>query len=166
MIDYNLAAKTYDNTRKYSNNIIMLMHEKIKFGSTTNILDFGCGTGSYLNDIQNIFSSNCYGVDPSMEMRNIAIKKNQHIFIKEGNHEHIPFNDNIFEFIFMTNVIHHVPDLTEKIDENKLTNGNFYIGSEYNESKDLFHYRGVYDSYEKAKKELGERSQILNSELG
>ena len=64
MINYNLAAKTYDNTRKSSNNTIKLMNEKIKFNNLTYVLDFGCGTGNYLNEIQKIFSSKCFGVEP------------------------------------------------------------------------------------------------------
>lgn len=52
MINYNLAAKTYDNSRKSSLVTIDLINKKISFNSIKNILDFGCGTGNYLNDIQ------------------------------------------------------------------------------------------------------------------
>lgn len=117
MIDYNLAAKTYDNTRKISDNTIMLFHEKIKFDKEKNILDFGCGTGNYLNEIQKKFSCNCFGVDPSREMRNIAIKKNQYICVKEGNHKNLPYGSDFFDFIFMVDVIHHIPDLNQMFDE-------------------------------------------------
>lgn len=117
MINYNLVAETYDNTRKISSNIIMLMHKKIKFDKTINILDFGCGTGNYLNEIQEKFLSNCFGVEPSKEMRNIAIKKNQYICVKKGDHRNIPFNSNFFDFIFMIDVIHHIPDLNQMFNE-------------------------------------------------
>jgi len=44
-------------------------------------------------------------------MRKIARNKNENIIIKKGNHSDIPFNDNFFDFIYMTDVIHHVPNL-------------------------------------------------------
>ena len=37
--------------------------------------------------------------------------KGTEIEFKKGDHIFIPFNDNFFDFIYMTDVIHHVPDL-------------------------------------------------------
>ena len=44
-------------------------------------------------------------------MREIAKQKNQKAQIEKGNHELIPFPDNEFDFVYMTDVIHHVPDM-------------------------------------------------------
>lgn len=44
-------------------------------------------------------------------MREKAIAKNPKIDFVKGDHEHIPFRDSFFDFAYMTDVIHHVPDL-------------------------------------------------------
>ncbi|MCL2007282.1 MAG: methyltransferase domain-containing protein [Treponema sp.] len=111
MIDYTKASKTYDNTRNSSDLIIDIMSNRGVFGENKNILDFGCGTGNYLQRISFKFPCNCYGAEPSIGMREKAIEKNPGLTIADGNHENLPFEDNFFDFVFMTDVIHHVPDL-------------------------------------------------------
>jgi SAM-dependent methyltransferase len=110
-IDYDEAARTYDNTRAQSPDLIELFDRKIHFASTTRILDFGCGTGNYLNAIQRRYGSQCFGVEPSDGMIEKAMEKNSDLVITKGDHASIPFQDGFFDFIFMTDVIHHVPDL-------------------------------------------------------
>jgi len=111
MIDYTKASKTYDNTRDSSDLIIDIMNNKGVFEKDNNILDFGCGTGNYLKRISEKFMCNCYGVEPSLGMREKAIEKNPKLTIVEGDHEKLPFENNFFDFAYMTDVIHHVPDL-------------------------------------------------------
>lgn len=112
MIDYNTASKTYDNTRGDSDRLIERFGRRIAFDNGTAVLDFGCGTGSYLNTVQSRFGCRCHGVDPSEGMRALAVRKNKALDVREGNHRRIPFDDNSFDFAFMTDVIHHVPDLS------------------------------------------------------
>jgi ubiquinone/menaquinone biosynthesis C-methylase UbiE len=111
MIDYTKASKTYDNTRNSDNIILEIMHCKGVFKDNMNILDFGCGTGNYLQKISELYKCNCFGVEPALGMREKAIEKNPNLTIVEGNHENLPFENNFFDFVFMTDVIHHVPDL-------------------------------------------------------
>jgi ubiquinone/menaquinone biosynthesis C-methylase UbiE len=111
MIDYTKASKTYDNTRNSDDMVIEIMCKKGTFGKNKNILDYGCGTGNYLHKISQKYECNCYGLEPSFGMRQEAIKKNPGLVILEGNHENIPFEDSFFDFIYMTDVIHHVPDI-------------------------------------------------------
>jgi ubiquinone/menaquinone biosynthesis C-methylase UbiE len=117
MINYTKASKTYDNTRNSDDLIIDLMNQKSVFEKNKNILDYGCGTGNYLSKISKKYECNCYGLEPSAGMREKAIVKNPALVIAEGNHENIPFEDEFFNFIYMTDVIHHVPDL-KKLFEN------------------------------------------------
>jgi ubiquinone/menaquinone biosynthesis C-methylase UbiE len=44
-------------------------------------------------------------------MRQRAIDKSTDIIFEKGNHEKIPFEDSFFDFIYMTDVIHHIPDI-------------------------------------------------------
>jgi ubiquinone/menaquinone biosynthesis C-methylase UbiE len=111
MIDYTKASITYDNTRNSDDLIIGIMHKKGIFEKDKNILDYGCGTGNYLYKISQNYNCMCYGLEPSVGMREKAREKNQKLTIVDGNHENIPFENNFFDCIFMTDVIHHVPDL-------------------------------------------------------
>ena len=112
MIDYNEASKTYDNTRNFSDVLIDHFASKLRLTKETVVLDFGCGTGNYLNRIQERFGCRCYGVEPSEGMRTAASKKNPTLDIRQGDHRQIPFADESFDFVFMTDVVHHIPDLS------------------------------------------------------
>ena len=111
MIDYTKASTTYDNTRNSDDIIIEIMYKKDVFEENKNILDYGCGTGNYLYKISQKYGCNCFGLEPSIGMRQKAMEKNQKIIILEGDHENIPFENNFFDFIYMIDVIHHIPDI-------------------------------------------------------
>lgn len=112
-INYNDAANTYDNTRDANEALLEIFNAKMHFSAQTTILDFGCGTGNYLRTIHTKYHSKCFGIEPADGMREKAIQKNQGIaIIKKGDHLHIPFDDNSFDFIYMTDVIHHIPALS------------------------------------------------------
>jgi len=111
MVDYTKASKTYDNTRSSDDLIIEIMYQKGVFDKDKNVLDFGCGTGNYLQKISHNYECNCFGLEPSAGMRQKAIEKNIKLVILKGDHNNIPFENDIFDFIYMTDVIHHVPDM-------------------------------------------------------
>jgi len=110
-IDYKELAKKYDLTRKENINIINRFLESLSFSEGTNILDFGCGTGNFTCALKRITNANLYGVEPADEMRQRAIDKSTDIIFEKGNHEKIPFIDKFFDFAYMTDVIHHIPDI-------------------------------------------------------
>jgi SAM-dependent methyltransferase len=111
MINYNAASKSYDNTRGASEELITHFNNVVHFSHSTTVLDFGCGTGSYLNLIQTVYGCKCHGVEPSQGMRVKAKEKNRELRIEAGDHSRIPCADDFFDFVYMTDVIHHVPDL-------------------------------------------------------
>jgi ubiquinone/menaquinone biosynthesis C-methylase UbiE len=111
MIDYDAASKSYDNTRRASEHLMALFHETIRFSDTTTVLDFGCGTGNYLHLIQTLFACQCHGIEPSEGMRIKAQEKNRKLILAQGDHSQIPYPDTFFDFIYLTDVIHHIPDL-------------------------------------------------------
>ena len=114
-IDYNILAQKYDLTRTANINIINMFAEEISLANK-NILDFGCGTGNFAYAMKKLTASDIYGVEPSDGMREKALQKGD-IIIEKGDHENIPFDDNFFDFIYMTDVIHHVPDLNAMFSE-------------------------------------------------
>jgi SAM-dependent methyltransferase len=111
MIDYTPAAETYDNTRTYSDAVIDRFCARVSLDPSVSVLDFGCGTGNYLSRIYQRFGCRCYGVEPSDGMRSKALLKPDLLQIVRGDHLAIPFPSEIFDFCYMTDVIHHVPDL-------------------------------------------------------
>ena len=107
-MNYNILAQDYDLTRTANISIINLFANELQLDGKT-ILDFGCGTGNFTYAIKKFTSADIYGVEPSDGMREKAAAKE--INVRKGDHSFIPFNDNFFDFIYMTDVIHHVPDM-------------------------------------------------------
>ena len=75
------------------------------------VLDIGCGTGNHTDLLQKLTQVQVYGVEPSAGMLEKARRKNAHITFKAGGADHIPFDDGFFDFVYMTDVVHHVPDI-------------------------------------------------------
>ncbi len=117
MIDYDAASRTYDHTRKHSENLIERFSQRMSLTDQTTVLDFGCGTGNYLSRLHSEFGCRCCGVEPSEGMRVAALNKNPALDIRSGDHTNIPFENKSFDFVFMTDVIHHVPDLNRMFSE-------------------------------------------------
>lgn len=115
MIDYNAASRTYDNTRTHSDALIDRFCSVVPLDSGSVVLDFGCGTGNYLNRIHQRFACRCRGIEPSDGMRAKASEKSSALQIVNGNHADIPFPAGTFDFSFMTDVIHHVPDISSML---------------------------------------------------
>jgi SAM-dependent methyltransferase len=115
VIDYDEASTTYDNTRGVDEAVIGSMAARGAFsprgGVPARVLDFGCGTGSYLRAIRSRFGCELLGLEPSDEMRARAAAKNPGLAVEKGDHANLPFAAGSFDFIYMTDVIHHVPDL-------------------------------------------------------
>lgn len=110
-INYDEHADSYEETR----NIEPMIYEILSYllhpikGDT--ILDFGCGTGNYLKKFSMDYDVATYGVEPSSKMRKIAQNKISSDHILDGNHLHIPFDNNQFSKIYCTDVIHHIEQL-------------------------------------------------------
>lgn len=110
-VDYNKISKKYDDVRSADLKLINLFSEEVEISEKSKILDFGCGTGNYADKLQRVTGAKIYGVEPSDGMRDKASAKNSSIKFCKGNHEKIPFENDFFDFIYMSDVIHHVPDI-------------------------------------------------------
>ena len=110
-MDYDILSKDYDLTRDINVDTVKIILSKENIDEKSFVLDFGCGTGNYACAIKKLTNTNIFGVEPSDGMRQKAQNKNKDIEFKKGDHNSIPFDDNFFDLIYMTDVIHHVPDL-------------------------------------------------------
>jgi SAM-dependent methyltransferase len=119
VIDYAVASSTYDNTRNASSPVVELMAARGAFARRgsgpgarkARVLDFGCGTGNYLAELSRLFDCELFGLEPSEAMAEKARAKNPGIVVEKGDHASLPFSEGFFDFIYMTDVVHHVPDL-------------------------------------------------------
>jgi ubiquinone/menaquinone biosynthesis C-methylase UbiE len=113
-VDYNEISKTYDDVREGDVMLINHFLQEIPAQDSLNVLDIGCGTGNYTNLFQKLTQARghrVYGLDPSEGMLSKARSKNTRIVFQQGTATQIPAEDNFFDFAFMTDVIHHVPDI-------------------------------------------------------
>lgn len=81
--------------------------KKGKF-SNSNVLDAGCGTGRYTKSFSNEQCKLVVGLDKSLSMLKKAKQKNGTSVYVCGNIEYLPFVDESFDTIVMSQVIHWI----------------------------------------------------------
>jgi SAM-dependent methyltransferase len=116
-VNYNEISQVYDDVRQADVELINNFLQEIEINTSTKILDIGCGTGNNTDLLQKVTQSNVYGIDPSVGMLSKAWRKNNNIVFKLGNAEYVPFEDECFDFVYMTDVIHHVSDIKKMFAE-------------------------------------------------
>jgi Methylase involved in ubiquinone/menaquinone biosynthesis len=116
-MDYNILSQDYDLTRDINIDTLKRILSKTDFNPDTKILDFGCGTGNYTCAVKKLTNAIVYGIEPSDGMREKAIAKKMDIIFLKGDHTKIPVDDNSIDLLYMTDVIHHVPDLHSMFNE-------------------------------------------------
>jgi len=116
-VNYNEISKIYDDVRKSDLALIQRLIQALPSRSDMRVLDIGCGTGNYTDLFQKLTQVEVYGVEPSAGMLEKARRKNNHITFKIGQADSIPFDNDFFDFVYMTDVIHHVPDINAMFTE-------------------------------------------------
>jgi ubiquinone/menaquinone biosynthesis C-methylase UbiE len=116
-INYNKICKSYDDVRDADVGLINQFLEVVEFDHNTRVLDIGCGTGNYTSLLQKVTGASLYGIDPSSGMLEKAVAKNGGVSFCLGNAEEIPHPDHFFDFVYMTDVIHHVKELDRMFKE-------------------------------------------------
>lgn len=116
-VNYDEISRIYDDVRAGDVELINTFLEEIDLDETCNVLDIGCGTGNYTDLLQKVTHANVFGVEPSEGMIQKARQKNPEITFNVGDAASLPFDDTFFDFVYMTDVIHHVPDITVMFQE-------------------------------------------------
>jgi ubiquinone/menaquinone biosynthesis C-methylase UbiE len=119
-INYNEISKTYDDVRE--GDVVLINHflQELPPDDSLNILDIGCGTGNYTDLFQKVTQAKHYrvhGIEPSEGMISKARQKNSQVSFKRATAEDIPFEADFFDFVYMTDVIHHIPDIRKMFAE-------------------------------------------------
>lgn len=109
--DYSKIAEYYDKVRPMP--VKTLLSKIIKYGkidSNCTVLDVGCGTGRFPLGISTMKNPIVCGLEPSIEMLKQAIVKGKsgNVLWIRGDGQKLPFQDDCFNCIYMTLVIHHI----------------------------------------------------------
>ncbi len=110
-VNYDAISRIYDDVRAADVDLLNQFFAEVEIGPVTCILDIGCGTGNHTDILQRISGARVSGVEPSAGMLDKARAKNSAVDFQQGDAAHIPFDSASFDFAYMTDVIHHVPDI-------------------------------------------------------
>ena len=105
-VNFNDFAGRYDNLRTADNDLVNSLTKESDIKKNAKILDFGCGTGNYIEEFQKLGFDDIYGLDISKKMREIALIKTHATMYKNFSEV-----NEIFDFIFIIDVIHLIKDL-------------------------------------------------------
>src|SRR6185369_2925154 len=135
-----LINKLYKLVRTYSSKKKLALIEKYA-GSDKTILDFGCGTGSFLNECKSNGWS-VKGIEPNKQARELARKEYNLVINDESEIENI--NPKSFQIITLWHVLEHVHNLRQRIkDLSRLlkNDGKIFIALPNYTSYDATHYK-------------------------
>ena len=111
--NYDELSKTYDISRKANSDTISTIISVANISKNSIVVDFGCGTGNFTYAFKERTNCTIYGIEPSDGMREKAAMKSDNIIFMKGDHLHIPIKSCSVDLIYMTDVIHHVPDISQ-----------------------------------------------------
>lgn len=170
--DYSKIANTYN--KRYNANYLVNIEKEIKkiiaSNNYKNILEAGCGTGRWINSLEEN-GRRVFGLDYSLDMMKIPKARKSHLNLINADAVHIPFKDNFFELIFCVNAIHHFPDKEKFIkDCYRILNGNGMLavfGVDPHIDKDWYvydYFDSVYENDLKRFPSMYQLKRILHSQ--
>jgi len=131
---YNKKSEYYDNYRENApgwNHINLFLNNKLD--DNISILDVGCGTGVFLEKLQQYNYKELHGIDPSKSMIEKSYEKTKHIDNCKIWQDYIEnIEDNSYDLIFCNQVIQNLT-LNKK---DALDNRNIFYENLYRVLKD------------------------------
>lgn len=119
-VNYNEISRIYDDVREGDVALINHFLQELPSDDGLIVLDIGCGTGNYTDLFQKVTQDKhyqVYGLEPSEGMIAKARQKNIRVMFKQAAADNIPFEADLFDFVYMTDVIHHIPDIRKMFAE-------------------------------------------------
>ena len=110
--DSHAASEAYDVfTPRTNERIVAIVTRLGAFKPGARIADLGCGSGVFSNLLRRR-GVDVIGVDLSPRLIRIARETYPEIEFREGDLEHLPFDDESFDGVLLAGVLHHLPDWT------------------------------------------------------
>ncbi|MCD4771252.1 class I SAM-dependent methyltransferase [archaeon] len=113
----NVRKLAYKSYNRKSNILIKLLRpffRSTKIVEEGNLLDIGCGAGTFLKSMKNLNMNVC-GIEPSSYNKEVARKNKLEIF--NGTLFQAKYKDELFDVVTMNHVFEHVRNPTETIVE-------------------------------------------------
>jgi ubiquinone/menaquinone biosynthesis C-methylase UbiE len=117
-IDYNDRLHVrYHKGRALDESVMQLwreaLHRWVVGREEMTILDLGSGTGRFSPLLADTFDAQVVGVEPSDKMRAVAETESRHPQVRflTGSAEHIPLADNACDLAWLSQIVHHLPDV-------------------------------------------------------
>ena len=113
--DKTAIAATYDAARGYRPEVLRQWLDLVAAHAPSDlalIVDLGCGTGRFSHPLAERFQAMVIGIDPSERMLSAARAKlgNARVEFRQASSEELPLLDGCADMIFMSMVLHHLPD--------------------------------------------------------
>jgi len=107
-LDYDKLADDYAVHRRAHPKVVAELVKACGQGPDVKILEVGCGTGSYINELHDRLSARCMGVDPSDQMLAKARSgSSRKIRFEKMSAESLSVKAGSFDLVFSVDVIHH-----------------------------------------------------------
>ncbi|MFW9767270.1 MAG: class I SAM-dependent methyltransferase [Candidatus Thorarchaeota archaeon] len=108
-LDYDKVSKIYDNVRVGDPEMVHQILKGVTLGHDSLVLDIGCGTGNNTLLLAAATKARVTGLDISFGMLEKARTKMKYVPLVQAPADDLPFAPDTFNFVFMTEVIHHLP---------------------------------------------------------
>ncbi len=110
-IDYDKVSEVYDKVREGNPEMIHQILDGVSLSESSLVLDVGCGTGNNTILLASTEQARVIGLDISHGMLQKAYEKQSQIPLVQAPADCIPFATESVDFVFMTEVLHHLPDI-------------------------------------------------------
>jgi len=112
-------------------------------------IDLGSGTGRFSTVLSEAFAAQVLGVEPAANMRATAEAKPHPPSVRfvQGEAESIPLGDGVADIVFMSQVLHHVVDVSTALREIRRvlkSNGNLCVRQTTRENLDSYFYQRFF----------------------
>ena len=116
-IDYDEVSKVYDNVRVGDPEMVRQLVQGVTHYHDSVVLDLGCGTGNNTLLFAGATGTKVTGLDISYGMLMKAHEKSRQVPLVQAPADILPFANEVFSLVFMTEVIHHLPSPDRSITE-------------------------------------------------
>jgi ubiquinone/menaquinone biosynthesis C-methylase UbiE len=107
-VDYDQRAEEFARYRTVNAAVLQELLSGVSLDRESRVLDVGCGTGNYAAALTESTGCRMFGVDPSEQMLARARGAAPWESLLHARAEKLPFDDNSFDLVMSTDVIHHI----------------------------------------------------------